>query len=229
MEWKIPYKKLRLRLKTEKDVVTSTRDDWSTMSPAEKCQKLQDIVLIISYRIKDLRLLFMKQKLALSKFHKEAEMKYIEEGVHLVNDNDQPYIIVSPDGSLGYMDTLSSSDPVPLIGCEFKCPVATKYKTPVHYEIPKRAKFDADLWKLVTDEIKDVYLCQTPKRPTRLSERSKLISEKIEVYRKTMVTFLCEIPSVKATSREISQTDVNSPYVFPSCYEGFSRSKALKI
>ncbi|CAC5380555.1 unnamed protein product [Mytilus coruscus] len=64
--------KLRLRLKTEKDVVTSTRDDWSTMSPAEKCQKLQDIVLIISYRIKDLRLLFMKQKLALSKFHKEA-------------------------------------------------------------------------------------------------------------------------------------------------------------
>ncbi|CAC5392110.1 unnamed protein product [Mytilus coruscus] len=64
--------KLRLRLKTEKDVITSTRDDWSTMSPAEKCQKLQDIVLIISYRIKDLRLLFMKQKLALSKFHKEA-------------------------------------------------------------------------------------------------------------------------------------------------------------
>lgn len=63
---------LRLRLKTEKDVVTSTRDDWSTMSPSEKCQKLQDIVLIITYRIKDLRLLFMKQKLALSKYHKEA-------------------------------------------------------------------------------------------------------------------------------------------------------------
>ncbi|CAC5392113.1 unnamed protein product [Mytilus coruscus] len=83
-----------------------------------------------------------------------------------------------------------------------------------------RAKFDADLWKLVTDEIKDVYLCQTPKRPTRLSERSKLISEKIEVYRKTMVTFLCEIPSVKATSREISQTHVNSPYVFPVVTKG---------
>ncbi|CAC5404088.1 unnamed protein product [Mytilus coruscus] len=182
--------KLRLRLKTEKDVVTSTRDDWSTMSPAEKCQKLQDIDLIISYRIKDLRLLFMKQKLALSKFHKEA------------GDDWRSSRFVYVTQVLSDMAAMDVKELMYLCWTEESSTVF-------------RAKFDADLWKLVTDEIKDVYLCQTPKRPTRLSERSKLISEKIEVYRKTMVTFLCEIPSVKATSREISQTHVNCPYVFP--------------
>ncbi|CAC5410294.1 unnamed protein product [Mytilus coruscus] len=322
------------------------------MSPAEKCQKLRDIVLITSYRIKDLRLLFMKQKLALSKFHKEVgddwrssrfvyaisstqaqiyqvrqmvkelldvnnslicvgasvrkqadvfvsdmqtdcfsqdnwitlkdqssipedlkttprfikqrseewfqlrekfkvtgsslykalgldllknqqshfdkvisgkksteefskevkkrmehgtineinatatlvskflpiyypEMKYIEEGVHYVNDNDQPYFIVSPDGSLGYMDTLSSSDPVPLIGCEFKCPVATEYKTPVHYEVPKRYVTQV-LSEMAAMDVKELmYLCWT----------------------------------------EESSTVFRFSVRFPSCYEGFSRSK----
>ena len=63
---------LRLRLKTEKDFVTSTRDNWLSMNSTEKCEKLQKIVLIVSERIKDLRMLFIKQKLALNKFHKEA-------------------------------------------------------------------------------------------------------------------------------------------------------------
>jgi hypothetical protein len=41
---------LRLRLKTEKDVVTSTRDSWLSMNSTEKCEKLQKIVLIVSER-----------------------------------------------------------------------------------------------------------------------------------------------------------------------------------
>lgn len=78
-----------------------------------------------------------------------------------------------------------------------------------------RAQFDADLWEIITCETKDVYLRDTPKRPTRLSEGSKVIAEKIEIYRKEKVEFLCEIPSLKATSNEISQTHERSPYIFP--------------
>ena len=296
---------LKLRLKTEIDFMVSTRDNWESLSADDKCDALQKVIHIVSIRIKDLRMLLMKQKLALSKFEKEAGddwrnsryvyaissiqaqiyqvrnvvrqlldvnnevlslgasvrntshsfvsgthidcftqdnwitlkepnqlpvevksegrfikqrstewfdlragykvtgsslygalgldllknqqahfdkvingrketdeipedvrkrmehgttseihavatlaskvlpfyfpyMKYIEEGVHLVYDNDLPYIIVSPDGSLGYVDIHSTNQPTPLIGCEFKCPVPADYKTPVHYEIPKR-------------------------------------------------------------------------------------------
>lgn len=41
------------------------------------------------------------------------------------------------------------------------------------------------------------------------------MAEKIEIYRKEKVEFLCEIPSLKATSYEISQTHERSPFIFP--------------
>lgn len=52
--------------------MVSTRDNWETLSADDKCDALQKVIHIVSIRIKDLRMLLMKQKLALSKFEKEA-------------------------------------------------------------------------------------------------------------------------------------------------------------
>ena len=70
------------------------------------------------------------------------QLKYIEEGAHIVNktDVDEPFILVSPDGSLGNIDLHNKEYelPIPVIGCEFKCPCPADYKVPVHYDIPAR-------------------------------------------------------------------------------------------
>ena len=64
--------------------------------------------------------------------------KYIEEGAHLICNESEPLVLVSPDGSLGTYDVYSNDVPIPFFACEFKCPVPTDYKTPVHYQIPLR-------------------------------------------------------------------------------------------
>ena len=63
-------------------------------------------------------------------------LSYIEEGAHVVHKDGNPFILVSPDGSLSKMET--DTLPIPVLGCEFKCPYPADYKMPVHYEVPKR-------------------------------------------------------------------------------------------
>lgn len=65
-------------------------------------------------------------------------LKYVEEGAHEIKRDDEPFLLISPDGSLGTIEINATKPPVPLYGCEFKCPVPGDYKTPVHYEIPQR-------------------------------------------------------------------------------------------
>lgn len=65
------------------------------------------------------------------------QLKFIEEGAHEVC-SDKPFILISPDGSLGSAELHSIEPPLPVVGCEFKCPSPADYKTPVHYQIPKR-------------------------------------------------------------------------------------------
>jgi hypothetical protein len=52
------------------------------------------------------------------------DLKYIEEGTHIVQCQETPFILVSPDGSLGRVDLDSRYTPTPFLACEFKCPVA---------------------------------------------------------------------------------------------------------
>ena len=59
------------------------------------------------------------------------KMKYFEEGCLLVELNDSPFLIVSPDGSIGYVDETNSRQI--FSGLEIKCPVRQ-----LHSEIPFR-------------------------------------------------------------------------------------------
>lgn len=65
-----------------------------------------------------------------------SELKYVEEGALITRS--EPKIMVSPDGSLCQMENNTADIPLPMLGCEFKCPFPADYKTPVHYEIPLR-------------------------------------------------------------------------------------------
>lgn len=64
------------------------------------------------------------------------DLNYVEEGAHIISKNDNPFILVSPDGSLRSSNIQVSQQP--LLTCEFKCPYPEDYKVPVHYEIPVR-------------------------------------------------------------------------------------------
>lgn len=62
----------RERIEHEILLVQMTMENWDATHDDEKIEKLSQIIQLISTRIKDLRFLFQKQKLALQKFQREA-------------------------------------------------------------------------------------------------------------------------------------------------------------
>ncbi|XP_063448394.1 uncharacterized protein LOC134727927 [Mytilus trossulus] len=65
-------------------------------------------------------------------------LKFVEEGAHVLHTDNKSLVLVSPDGSLSQIEINSTKSEVTKLACEFKCPCPTDYKTPVHYEIPQR-------------------------------------------------------------------------------------------
>ena len=65
-------KSLKERITKELTEVENTKEEWENMPTEERKTHITEIVKIISYRIKDLRLLYQRQKLSLKKFYKEA-------------------------------------------------------------------------------------------------------------------------------------------------------------
>ncbi|CAG2249712.1 unnamed protein product [Mytilus edulis] len=101
-------------------------------------------------------------------------LKYIEEGAHVIYVEAEPFILVSPDGSVGHINMESGGSPFvpnPLYGCEFKCPSAADFKTPVHYEIPIRyiPQVLSEMVCLKTDKL--WYLCWTEESSTIIRVR----------------------------------------------------------
>jgi hypothetical protein len=68
---------------------------------------------------------------------------------------------------------------------------------------------------MILAEVTTVYNGSDLKRPTKLSKTSKSIAEKMKEYRESSTELLCEIPSVKGISSQTSQSNDNSPYLFP--------------
>lgn len=60
------------RIQHEIDTIELAKENWQSLVVDEKVTKIEEVVIIVSGRVKDLRLLFQKQKLALKKFQKEA-------------------------------------------------------------------------------------------------------------------------------------------------------------
>ncbi|CAC5386324.1 unnamed protein product [Mytilus coruscus] len=66
-------------------------------------------------------------------------MSYIEEGAFIIHNNEQLFIMVSPNGSIGRQDLETTYEgPTPILTCEFKCPFHNENTVPVHYDIPLR-------------------------------------------------------------------------------------------
>ena len=60
------------RIQREIDTIELSKENWRSLVLEEKVTKIEEVVILVSGRVKDLRLLFQKQKLALKKFQKEA-------------------------------------------------------------------------------------------------------------------------------------------------------------
>ena len=65
-------------------------------------------------------------------------LQYIEEGSHIIRSGENPFMLISPDGSLGKAELSYSEIPERYLGCEFKCPVPVDFRPTVHYQIPIR-------------------------------------------------------------------------------------------
>ena len=68
-----------------------------------------------------------------------SDLVFVEEGCHIINHQDRPLFLISPDGSAG---VLSQADvvqkPNPRLAFEIKCPTGNIFTTTVHYKIPDR-------------------------------------------------------------------------------------------
>jgi len=68
----VSLKMSRERITQELLAVETTVSQWSNLSTEAKIEKIEQIVRIVSFRIKDLRFLLVNQQLALKNFYKEA-------------------------------------------------------------------------------------------------------------------------------------------------------------
>ena len=61
-----------------------------------------------------------------------------------------------------------------------------------------RVQNDERLSKDLNEEVKSIYLTETPIMPRKKTETSKLLAERVLIFTKQNVQLLCELPSCKA-------------------------------
>ena len=95
-----------------------------------------------------------------------------------------------------------------------------------------RASFDSELWVQLLHEAAELYYCEKPKRPSRKSEFSKVMQERLQKYTSEKVEFLGEFPSREVKSgvdANIFQVFEDSPYVFAGIdSRNVQRSETMK-
>ena len=85
-------------------------------------------------------------------------------------------------------------------------------------------KFDSNLWNKIWNEICDKYDCDNPLKPIHLENNKKKLKEDLEKYIKSNVTFLCELPSVKATKMETGKK-IQNQYALPNKHTSSNSEK----
>lgn len=150
---------------------------------------------------------------------------FIEEGSYEIYRNNEPFFLVSPDGSIREKPYGSA-----ILALEFKCPFPGKtFTTDIHYQIPTRyvpqilsemavmnvteliylswtensstvfkVQYDATLWAKILQLCYDIYGEDRPKRPTRLQNVE--LKEEFNKFVSEKTELICEIPSVKAVN-----------------------------
>ena len=153
------------------------------------------------------------------------DVMYYELGCYVMDEDDAPFVVVSPEGSGRNIDDEQKIS----FAFELKCPMPDKvFTTPVHYKIPVyyvpqllaemhvldtnqllflsytsestsvlRVKFDAQLWDDIYCEAKRVYLTEKVK-PYKLSKAVHEIRDRLKSFCETNVEFVAEVPSVRA-------------------------------
>ena len=160
-------------------------------------------------------------------------LSFVEQGSYILQDQNNPFIIVSPDGCGAVAEGHLLEKPDYLVSFEFKCPFPQVYKTPVHYSIPDRyiLQLLAEMAATGTDEL--LYVSWSPEsttvhqvymdhdlwqsvmseaiaiyggegnRPTRKRPFTIEIKKSFDIFRQRCTKFLCEVPSQRVTSHDL--------------------------
>jgi hypothetical protein len=165
------------------------------------------------------------------------ENVFVEEGCERITHNqDENFMIVSPDGSIREINENRQPKPSALVGVEIKCPFPGKvYTTPVYYTIPWYYAIQvlAEMEALHTSEL--LFICFSEEsstffvatsdtelwesvvgmlqtdRPKRLPEGLAQLKERLKKYVDENVRFIGEVPSARSSHLcghpQTSQTD----------------------
>ena len=155
------------------------------------------------------------------------EMIFFETGCYVLQHENKPFIVVSPDGQ-----GKSGANEHCLAAFEIKCPVPGKKFTPdVHYYVPKyyipqlisemkvlgssqlyyvcytketttvfRVNFSEELWGTIWDLSVSLYGGETQIRPKRKHKDCSLLADQIASFQQNNIEFVGEFPSVSAIS-----------------------------
>ena len=74
-------------------------------------------------------------------------------------------------------------------------------------------KFDSNLWEKIWNEICDQYDKENPVKPIHLKVNIKDLKGDLQKYIKKNVTFLCELPSLKANLKLDKNQKIKNQYV----------------
>ena len=74
-------------------------------------------------------------------------------------------------------------------------------------------KFDSNLWEKIWNEICDQYDKENPVKPIHLKLNLKDLKGDLQTYIKENVTFLCELPSLKANLKLDKNQKIRNQYV----------------
>ena len=127
----------------------------------------------------------------------------------------------------------------PILAVEIKCPFNgnVHYKVPTYYICQCLAEmsvlgvqgliyacytaesttffhleFDSSLWNLIQVEMEDLYDSESPVRRSKLSDKTKVLKQKLETYTETKVQLLAEIPSIKMKECRSLTSEDDTPY-----------------
>lgn len=144
---------------------------------------------------------------------------YVEEGYYVNPANEQPFFMVSPDGSVRH-----SPDEHSELGLEFKCPIPGKMFVPdVYYTFPVRyviqvlsinitllllcwtkesstlfkVQYDAELWHEILRICVNIYCGENVRRPSKVQDHN--LKARLSTFVEHNTRLLAEVKSVSAS------------------------------
>ena len=90
-------------------------------------------------------------------------------------------------------------------------------------------KFDSELWSKIWNEICDTYDCENPMKPIHLPPNIEDMKGDLHNYIKMHVTFLCELPSLKAKKEKPTFNKLKNQYILQNKHKSLEFKKEAII